>query len=65
MSPVTCIYSIIAIRALDARYQAQLHHPDPDLDPLLQVIVIAPLDRLIRCLVYPPNHSSRWQTPLT
>ena len=37
----------IAIRAFDAQYQGQLHHPDPDLDPLLQVIVIASLDRLV------------------
>ena len=39
------IYSV-AILALNARYQAQPYHSNPDLDPLLQVILIALLDRL-------------------
>jgi hypothetical protein len=40
---------------LNNRYQAQPYHPDPDLDLLLQGIVIAPPDRLVRRLIGLPN----------
>jgi len=50
----------IAIQVLDAQYQAQPHHPDPNLDPLLQMISIALLDPPVRCLICPPSRLAEY-----
>ena len=50
----------VAIQVLDAQYQAQPHHLDPDLGPLFQVISIALPDRPSRCLICPPSRPAKY-----